>query len=181
MVRHARKDITACRGAAGCTLVVLRKTGHNRYNKIFSLLTPALLITYTPWLINLLPSFWDPRRYTEGGMKILRLYFAMGLLAAGAAAAPVLTTIQDVLYKANGVRFNGSLVISWNGFQAADDSTVVTQTTTVKVVDGQLKNPVSTVHQRHAVAHLLGRLLQRWPRAFHRDVVCPLQRYAIEN
>jgi hypothetical protein len=72
-------------------------------------------------------------------MTITRSLLATGLLAAGAAAAPVLTTIQDVLYKADGTRFNGSLIISWNGFQAADNTTVVTQTSRIKVVDGNLK------------------------------------------
>jgi len=51
-------------------------------------------------------------------------------MASGALAAPVLTTIQDVLYKANGTRFHGTLTISWNSFQAADNSTIVKQTTT---------------------------------------------------
>ncbi|HXS93760.1 MAG TPA: hypothetical protein VN736_04090 [Candidatus Limnocylindrales bacterium] len=61
------------------------------------------------------------------------------LLAAWAAAAPPLTTIQDVLYKADGTRFNGTLTIAWNSFQAPDNSTIVTQSTTVKVTDGNLR------------------------------------------
>ena len=73
-------------------------------------------------------------------MTIFRLLLALvGLLAAELAAAPLLTTIQDVLYKANGAKFNGNLVISWNGFQAADNTTVVTQSATVKVIDGNLR------------------------------------------
>ena len=72
-------------------------------------------------------------------MTISRSLLAIGLLAAGAAAAPVLTTIQDVLYKADGTRFNGNLSISWNSFQAADNTTVVTQSSMVKVVDGNLR------------------------------------------
>jgi hypothetical protein len=43
------------------------------------------------------------------------------------------------LYKADGTRFNGTLTISWTSFQAADTSAVVTQSTTVKVVDGNLR------------------------------------------
>jgi hypothetical protein len=72
---------------------------------------------------------------------IPRLRFAalVSALSALAAAGPALTTIQDVLYKADGTRFNGSLTISWNSFQAADNSTIVTQSTTVKVVDGLLR------------------------------------------
>jgi hypothetical protein len=60
-------------------------------------------------------------------------------LACVAYAGPPLTTIQDVLYKADGSRFSGALTISWNSFQAVDNSAIVTQSTTVKVVDGNLR------------------------------------------
>jgi hypothetical protein len=68
-------------------------------------------------------------------LRIAALVLASSTLVAG----PALTTIQDVLYKADGTRFNGSLAISWNSFQAADNSTIVTQSTVVKVVDGVLR------------------------------------------
>jgi hypothetical protein len=67
-----------------------------------------------------------------------RTFLAAFSLAVAAFAAPVLTTIQDVLYKADGTRFNGSLTITWSSFQAMDNSAIVTQSTTVKVVDGNL-------------------------------------------
>jgi len=71
---------------------------------------------------------------------ISRSCFAALVLASSAlAAGPALTTIQDVLYKADGTRFNGSVAISWNSFQAADNSTIVTQSTTAKVMDGVLR------------------------------------------
>jgi hypothetical protein len=70
---------------------------------------------------------------------IRRTVFAVVCLAVAVAAAPPLTTIQDVLYKADGTRFNGTLTISWNSFQASDNTSIVTQTSTVKVVDGNLK------------------------------------------
>jgi hypothetical protein len=70
---------------------------------------------------------------------IRRTVFAVVCLAVAAAAAPPLTTIQDVLYKADGTRFNGTLTIGWNSFQAADNSAIVTQTSTVKVVEGNLR------------------------------------------
>jgi hypothetical protein len=68
-----------------------------------------------------------------------RLIFAEVCLALAASAAPPLTVIQDVLYKADGTRFNGALTIAWNSFQASDSSAVVTQSTMVKVVDGNLR------------------------------------------
>ena len=70
---------------------------------------------------------------------IRRTVFAVVCLALAAVASPPLTTIQDVLYKADGTRFNGTLTISWNSFQAADSSAIVTQTSTVKVVEGNLR------------------------------------------
>jgi len=60
------------------------------------------------------------------------------LLAGAALAGPPLTTIQDVIYKADGTPFNGLLTISWNGFEAPDTSAIATQMLTLKVVDGNL-------------------------------------------
>jgi len=70
---------------------------------------------------------------------IRRLSVAAALLAASALAGPPLTTIQDVLYKADGTRFNGTVTISWRSFVAIDNSTITTQSLTVKVVDGNLR------------------------------------------
>jgi len=68
-----------------------------------------------------------------------RLLLAAVWAGLPALSAPSLTTIQDVLYKADGTRFNGTLTISWNSFQAVDNSNIVRQSTTVKVVDGNLR------------------------------------------
>jgi len=68
-----------------------------------------------------------------------RLFAAAALWICPLLAGPPLTTIQDVLYKADGTRFNGTLTVSWTSFQAVDNSSVVTQSTTVKVLDGNLR------------------------------------------
>ena len=68
-----------------------------------------------------------------------RSFLAGVALAVAASAGPPVTTIQDVLYKADGSRFNGTLTISWSSFQAADQSAIVTQSTVVKVLDGNLR------------------------------------------
>jgi hypothetical protein len=70
---------------------------------------------------------------------IFRSIFAAVLVASSTFAAPQLTTIQDVLYKADGKRFNGSLVVSWTSFDANDNSAIVTHSTNVRVVDGNLR------------------------------------------
>lgn len=63
----------------------------------------------------------------------------MGGLASKSEAAPPLTTIQDVLYKADGSRFNGIAVIEWKGFEAADTSVIPTQFLTVQIRNGNLR------------------------------------------
>jgi hypothetical protein len=60
-------------------------------------------------------------------------------MAGIALAQPPLTTIQDTLYKADGTPFNGFLVISWNSFQADNQANIVSQSITVKVVDGYFR------------------------------------------
>ena len=54
-----------------------------------------------------------------------RTILASALWASAALAAPPLTTIQDVLYKADGTRFNGTVTVSWTSFQASDQSTML--------------------------------------------------------
>lgn len=61
------------------------------------------------------------------------------MTAAVSQALPPLTTIQDMLYKADGTRFNGIIVVSWSSFDAADASNITSQSLTVKVVDGNLR------------------------------------------
>jgi len=70
---------------------------------------------------------------------ITRMLFAAVWLASTAKAGPPLTTIQDVLYKADGTRFNGTVAIAWTSFEASDASAIATQTTSVKVVNGNLR------------------------------------------
>src|SRR5512140_3332285 len=61
-------------------------------------------------------------------------FLAVACLSAW--AAPSLTTIQDVLYKANGEKFSGIAVIEWSSFEAADSSNVAAGSVTVRIVDG---------------------------------------------
>ncbi len=53
--------------------------------------------------------------------------------------APPLTTIQDVLYRADGKKFQGIAEIEWKGFQTPDGSNIAAQSITVQIVDGVLK------------------------------------------
>jgi hypothetical protein len=70
---------------------------------------------------------------------ISRSFLAAVCLATSSFAAPPLTTIQDVLFKADGTRFHGTLSISWTSFEAIDRSAIAQQTITVTVVNGNLQ------------------------------------------
>jgi hypothetical protein len=71
-------------------------------------------------------------------VKLKQMAILMAAMAAGAMAQPALTTIQDTLYRADGTRFNGNLVIQWNSFQAGDLSNIATAHLTLPIVNGVL-------------------------------------------
>ncbi|HUA87127.1 MAG TPA: hypothetical protein VMB85_24895 [Bryobacteraceae bacterium] len=60
-------------------------------------------------------------------------------LVAAASAQPALTTIQDTLYRADGTRFNGTLYLTYDAFQAGDASNIATANLTVPIVNGVLE------------------------------------------
>jgi len=66
----------------------------------------------------------------------------LALLAAGAigtaAGQPALTTIQDILYRADGTRFTGTMFIRYNSFLAGDTSNIATANLTLPIVNGVL-------------------------------------------
>jgi len=53
-------------------------------------------------------------------------------------AQPSLTTISDVVFKADGTRFNGLAQITWITFESGNGSNIGQQTTTVRIIDGDL-------------------------------------------
>jgi hypothetical protein len=53
-------------------------------------------------------------------------------------AGPVLTTIQDAIYNANGTPYNGFAVITWTPFVAGDTTQIATQSVTVNITAGNL-------------------------------------------
>src|SRR5579862_4734327 len=56
-----------------------------------------------------------------------------------AAGQPALTTIQDILYRADGTRFSGTMFIDYSSFQAGDTSNIATAHLTLPIVNGVLK------------------------------------------
>ena len=55
-----------------------------------------------------------------------------------ALAQPALTTIQDILYRADGTRFSGTMFIRWNSFTAGDTSNIATAFLELPIVNGSL-------------------------------------------
>jgi hypothetical protein len=60
---------------------------------------------------------------------------AAAVLAAG---QPALTTIEDILYRADGTRFTGTMFIAYSSFQAGDTTNVATSNLTVPIINGVL-------------------------------------------
>ncbi len=61
------------------------------------------------------------------------------LFGLAVSAAPPLTTIQDVLYKADGSTFTGYLLVDWKSFDAPDTSDIAQHSLTVPIVNGVLR------------------------------------------
>jgi hypothetical protein len=82
--------------------------------------------------------------YTRQPHKTLltQLILLTSLTGAAFAQSP-LTTIQDVLFKADGARFTGTLIIQWNTFDATNLGTVVQQSKTVSVLNGNLQTQLA--------------------------------------
>ena len=66
------------------------------------------------------------------------LLFAALALGSRLAAQPPLTIVQDVLYTADGNRFNGVVTITWKTFEASNTSNVSASMTRVQVANGNL-------------------------------------------
>jgi hypothetical protein len=60
--------------------------------------------------------------------------FALGHLEA----TPPLSTIEDVLYMADGNRFNGLMTISWQSFEASDGSNIAGEVKRIQITNGIL-------------------------------------------
>ncbi len=70
---------------------------------------------------------------------MVRVVIAMAWGLALGWSAPPLATIQDMLYKADGSRFNGFLLIEWRGVEAYDSSQIATHNVTSQIISGVLR------------------------------------------
>jgi hypothetical protein len=68
-----------------------------------------------------------------------RLALLMLCAIGTAVGQPALTTIQDVLYRADGTRFTGTMFIKYNSFLAGDTSNIATANLTLPIVNGVLR------------------------------------------
>src|SRR6266478_3183973 len=64
---------------------------------------------------------------------------ALGVLFTAIAwSQPALTTVSDVLFKADGTRFNGLANFTWVNFESGNGSNIAQQAKTVRIIDGNL-------------------------------------------
>ena len=73
-------------------------------------------------------------------MFSFRRWLLLAALALGSqlAAQPPLTTVQDILYTANGSLFNGVVTITWTTFEASNTSNISGAVTTIPISNGNL-------------------------------------------
>src|SRR5436189_387328 len=67
-----------------------------------------------------------------------RLTLLAAVAVRSTVAQPALTTIQDILYRADGTRFTGTMIIRYNSFLAGDTSSIATSNLTLPIVNGTL-------------------------------------------
>ena len=77
-------------------------------------------------------------------MLSFKRFAPMALIALTTASRaawcqPALTTIQDILYRADGTRFDGTMFITWSSFQAGNGSNIATANLTLPIVNGALR------------------------------------------
>jgi hypothetical protein len=75
-----------------------------------------------------------PGSNIRGFRRLVLLVAAAGL----AYGQPALTPIQDILYRADGTRFSGTMFINWSSFLAGDTSNIATANLTLPIVNGVL-------------------------------------------
>ncbi len=71
------------------------------------------------------------------GWKTLAVIAAV--VTGTAAGQPALTSIQDVLYRADGTRFTGTMTITYQSFSGGDTSNIATANLTLQIVNGSLR------------------------------------------
>src|SRR5260221_905419 len=72
-------------------------------------------------------------------LSLQKLFGIAVAITATAVGQPALTTIQDVLYRADGTRFSGTLYITYHSFQAGDTSNIATANLVLPIVNGTLR------------------------------------------
>ncbi len=72
--------------------------------------------------------------------RAVALWAVLFVIGVGPArATPPLTTIQDQLFRADGTPINATLLITWKGFVASDNSNVPANTLRIPVIGGLLR------------------------------------------
>ena len=72
-------------------------------------------------------------------LGIRRSVVLLGAMAGWSYGQPALTTIQDILYRADGTRFSGTVFIRANSFLSGGGSNIATANVTIAVINGVLR------------------------------------------
>jgi len=70
--------------------------------------------------------------------KLVRSGAVCALLSVIGWAQPNLTTISDVLFKADGTRFNGLAQFTWVSFESGNGTNIAQQSKVIRIIDGNL-------------------------------------------
>jgi hypothetical protein len=68
-----------------------------------------------------------------------RLALLAAVVTGTVTGQPALTSVQDILYRADGTRFTGTMFIRYNSFLAGDTSNIATANLTLPIVNGVLR------------------------------------------
>ena len=75
-----------------------------------------------------------------GKMLNWKTLAAIAMVVTGTAVGQrALTTNQDVLYRADGSRFTGTMTVTYQSFQGGDTSSIATANLTLQIVNGSLR------------------------------------------
>lgn len=94
-------------------------------------------------------------RWARGVLPVAAILFFAPFLWA----QPQLTTIDDIIYRADGSRFDGTALIEWRSFVLADFTTVAAYSKAVRIVNGSVRVSLAPTTNASSGSHYQVRYL----------------------
>jgi hypothetical protein len=99
-------------------------------------------------------------RFSIGSRPIIAALFLCFAFCRPAASQPALTTVHDVIYLADGAKFNGLAFFDWKSFDAPNGAVIGQYSKVVRIVDGilrvQLAPTTNTANAYYSVRYSSG-------------------------